>query len=76
MGFLAPSWLKRALAIVGAVLVGALTFWRLGKRDARKDAEVKSLKDYKAAMERVQDADLSNGNSDDDRDWLSKRGQQ
>jgi len=70
-GFLRNSWIGRALAVAGGVLVAVLLIFSAGKRAQRREAKTARLEEYidvrkradKAADQVVRDLD---GISDDE----------
>ncbi len=80
------SWVVTALArsAFGRAVSGALTLIVVGalflaRRDratagrVRDLAELETLRDRARAIERMHNADIGNGNADDDLDWLRRR---
>lgn len=61
-------------AVLAAVLAGIGSVWFLGGQAARDKAERDTLQGDKATNERINDADVSQGDTAADRDWLSDRG--
>ena len=71
--WLIPGWLKRAVAWAVAGLLAVAGIFYAGKREARQKAENERLKADKAANERINHADVSDGNADADTEWLRDR---
>jgi len=71
--WLIPGWLKRAVAWAVAGLLAAAGIFYAGKREARQKAKIEGLKADKAANERINHADVSDGNADADTEWLRDR---
>lgn len=72
-GWLIPGWLRRAAMAAGAVALAVLGAFFAGKREARRDADRKNLEADKDANRRMDQADVSRGDADADREWLRER---
>ena len=53
-GFLIPSWLRRAVAWIAAVVAALGAAWLAGRRDARKDAAKAEAEARAKTIETVQ----------------------
>jgi len=71
IGFLLGSKLAQKIGAVLALVSGAAL---IALRWAAKNAKIKRLEDVAKTNKDMNDADIGNGNSDADRDWLRKRG--
>jgi len=72
-GFLIPGWLKRLAIYAVAGAVAVLGIFAAGKREGRLGAKTDALEADRKADRRIDNADVSSGNSDRDREWLRKR---
>ncbi len=72
-GWLIPGWLRRAVLALGALALAVLGAFAAGKREARRDADRKNLEADKDANRRMDQADVSRGDADADREWLRER---
>jgi len=72
-GFLMPGWLKRLAIYAVARAVAVLGIFAAGKREGRLGAKTDALEADRKADRRIDNADVSSGNSDRDREWLRKR---
>ena len=64
------------LAPLGAVIVAAVVAYLSGRRDGRKDEQLKRERERADTHERMSDADLGIGaTTDDNREWLRDRGE-
>lgn len=72
-GWLIPGWLRRAVLALGALALAVLGAFAAGKREARRDADRKNLEADNDANRRMDQADVSRGDADADREWLRER---
>ncbi|OWJ78437.1 hypothetical protein [Haematobacter genomosp. 1] len=75
MTWLLSTRIGRALAALGGLIVALLIAFASGKREGRRDARADRLQDYQDTRRRIDDADVSRGNADDDARWLRDRSQ-
>ena len=52
------TWLGKALAVTGAVLIAILFVYRKGKSDARKDQKIKNLEEYADVNKRAREREV------------------
>lgn len=76
---LIPAPIRRALAWIGGALAVAFGFYQAGRRSAHQDNEQAETERELEAHERMNDADLGIGASDDDvvkrlRDYAKRNG--
>ncbi len=71
------GWMKRTALMIAGLVALLFTAWVAGKRDQRKQDEVKDLRSYAKTRKEIDNAE---DNISDDpavlRDWLRERGKQ
>ena len=72
-GFLIPGWVKRLAIYAVAGAVAVLGIFAAGKREGRLRAKTDALEADRKADRRMDNAEVSSGKPDDDREWLRKR---
>lgn len=72
-GFLIPGWVKRLAIYAVAGAVAVLGIFAAGKREGRLRAKTDALEADRKADRRIDNADVSRGDTNSDRDWLHKR---
>jgi len=65
-GLLVPQWLRRFMAWAVAGLAAVVAIFLAGRREARRKADLKALKGYKATRERMDDVPSNDGLGVDD----------
>ncbi len=75
MDWLLSSRLGRALAALGGLVVALIAAFAMGKREQRRDADAGALRRQLETRRRMDDADVSRGDPDDDLEWLRDRAQ-
>lgn len=73
MGWFLSTRLGRALAALGGLVVALIAAFAMGKREARRDRRAEDLARNLETRRRMDDADVSRGDPDDDLDWLHRR---
>lgn len=73
MSWLLSTRAGRLLAALGGLIVALLSAFALGKREQRRDARADDLARQLETHRRMDDADVSRGDPDDDADWLLRR---
>lgn len=72
-GFLIPGWLKKGAALVVGAALALLGAFYAGRREGRQAGNIDALEADRKADRRIDNADVSRGNADDDREFLRKR---
>ena len=67
--------IKTWLAAVGLAFTTIVGVWIHGRRSGKQQRDDAARDDELETHERMNDADVSDGDPDADRDWLRKRGQ-
>lgn len=75
MTWLLSTRLGRALAALGGLVVALVSAFALGKREQRREAAADALQQQLETRRRMDDADVSRGDPDDDVEWLRDRAQ-
>lgn len=73
MAWFFQSWLGRALAALGGLIVAIIAAFTLGRREGRLDAEAAELGRYQESRKDMDHADVSRGDPAGDLDWLRRR---
>lgn len=73
--WLAASRLGRAVVGVLAALAVLAGVYAKGRIDAAQRAKIEGLQDYRETRERIDNADIGDGDADADREWLRNYGQ-
>jgi len=70
------SRIGRGLAYLGLAALAVLTIWTGGGRSERARQNAKRMEEYRETRKRADEADIGDGDSDADREWLRDYGEQ
>ena len=73
MGWFLSTRAGRALAALGGLVVALVAAFAMGKREQRREAAADALQQQLETRRRMDDADVSRGDPDDDLEWLRRR---
>lgn len=73
MGWLLSTRLGRALAALGGLVAALVAAFALGRRDQRQRQRADDLAGHLETRRRMDHADVSLGDPDDDVEWLRNR---
>jgi len=74
-GWFIGTRIGRWASLAGAVMLAVMSAWFLGRAAKGREAEGERLKEYVDTRSKMDRADISRGNPDDDLDWLKNRSQ-
>lgn len=72
-GFLIPGWLKKGAALLAGAALALLGAFYAGRREGKLAGKTDALEADRKANERINKANVSRGDINDDIDFLRKR---